>query len=600
MKLPSIQNLKEKALAVIKRFPMAMLTALLITSLGIFSIEANSFLDDESEYIIGRIILSSIFIFPLFASFKLISERKNWPPNKHLASIVGVIILGILFYNFILPTESWQFIDSDGYKIFILNFAAYLFAIYAPFISQKQEQLGIWHYTKTLFVRSALTALSSGILFAGIAISLASIDFLLDINIHEELFADFFIIIAGVLSPLIFFDGVPRKIEALNKEKQLPTRPKTFGQFILIPLVTAYTIILYLYAGKILLTRVWPEGIVSFLIIGFAVSGIATLLILHPFQKLKESKWISIYTKCFYMALVPLTVMLFAAVWIRISDYGITENRYYVVLLGAYLLIISLYFIFSRTKEIKYIPQTLSILLLLSLFGPLSAFNVSANSQTQRLEEILVKHEVLVDGKIIENSHEKPFSDKDLKDIRSIINYLGDNNNYESILPWFEGKIGGDFTYNNKWHKRSLIMESFSEKPLKEGTKHKRFTTSYPTNTKVTGYDQLIEISLWNSDSKKYEVDESSYEVQFIGQSLRIIKDDTDLINIDLSSIIKNLNDNFVDNGKIIPKEFMQAEAENEKLKAKLHISAISGNLNKEEGSFILRELSGKLLLGFE
>lgn len=83
---------------------------------------------------------------------------------------------------------------------------------------------------------------------------------------------------------------------------------------------------------------------------------------------------------------------MFVAIYIRIDAYGITENRYYVSLLGVWLSTISIYFIFSNKKDIRIIPITLIISGLISVYSPIGASQSSKRNQVRRLENAIQEY----------------------------------------------------------------------------------------------------------------------------------------------------------------------------------------------------------------
>jgi len=50
-----------------------------------------------------------------------------------------------------------------------------------------------------------------------------------------------------------------------------------------------------------------------------------------------EESWINRFSRWFYFAEIPLVVVLLLAIGRRVQEYGMTENRYFVVLLGLWL-----------------------------------------------------------------------------------------------------------------------------------------------------------------------------------------------------------------------------------------------------------------------
>ncbi|MBK8672285.1 MAG: DUF4153 domain-containing protein [Bacteroidetes bacterium] len=70
---------------------------------------------------------------------------------------------------------------------------------------------------------------------------------------------------------------------------------RIFAQFILMPLVIIYLVILYLYGGKIIFKVIYQIGWVSNLILTFSVFGILALLLIYPLRNDEKHLWIKSY-----------------------------------------------------------------------------------------------------------------------------------------------------------------------------------------------------------------------------------------------------------------------------------------------------------------
>ena len=132
---------------------------------------------------------------------------------------------------------------------------------------------------------------------------------------------------------------------------------------------------------------------------------------------------------------MPLIALLYTAIWVRVRSYGITEQRYYLILLGAWLGGISLYFIFSRSKNIKAIPISLMLIGLLSLVGPWSVFSVSDGSQLHRLERILEQNGIWQPGQKVMTA--KSVKQKDALQIAGTIEYFVSRDQVMLLQPIF-------------------------------------------------------------------------------------------------------------------------------------------------------------------
>ena len=267
-------------------------------------------------------------------------------------------------------------------------------------------------------------------LFRSLAIhSLFNIDF------DEKIYVHLFITVAVVLNTWFFLAGVPSRIIGLEQVREYPKGLRIFTQYVLLPLVVIYLIILYFYEAKILFTLVWPRGFVSYLIIGFSTLGILALLLVWPLRDDAEHTWIRTFTKRFFLALFPLIILLILAIGRRVMEYGVTENRYFLIILALWLFIVALYFLFSRRKHIKFVPLSLFFAALSSGFGPWNAFEVSSISQHNRLQSIFEKNKMMVNGKATKSK--KGIKKVDEREISSIVNYMIDVHGVESIQDLF-------------------------------------------------------------------------------------------------------------------------------------------------------------------
>jgi hypothetical protein len=450
MKFPSIIHLSEQIKQAVIRFPLAALSAVVGTVLSIYLIEIGDVVDDIAIF---NIVLVSALGLTTFISVQLFNERNKYP--KWLAYILAILFLGVMFFS--LPSPDYLFNTSVPYiRYGVFNAIAHLLVAVVPYLGKGQIN-GFWHYNKTLFLRIVTTLFYSGVIYIGIALALGALVTLFNVEIEGETFAEVFVIIVGVFNTLFFLAGIPTNFEELEKSQSYPKGLKVFTQFILLPLLALYLVILYAYGSKIIILSDWPKGIVSYMVSAVSVLGILALLLIHPLISKGENAWIRIISKYYYFILLPLVALLFIAVGMRVEEYGITINRYLIILLGIWLSIVCVYFI-AKGSSIKFIPVSLVIILLIMSFGPWGVFSVSEKSQLNRLEVILSNSGILIDGKInkemdwpktkeidfydqTEFSNASRLPDSLKNEVRSILDYLDDFHSFESLSKWFQQDI---------------------------------------------------------------------------------------------------------------------------------------------------------------
>lgn len=472
LNLPSIDDLLQQVKRVVTRFPLTLFYVLVGTYLLFGLIDKEAFADDYIKF-----IMVCAVGLPLSLALALYAERKHAHKGIRLVyQIAGFLLL--LTYYFSIGT---YFDESEALQFSIFSITAHLMVAFAPFLV-KNETNGFWQFNEILFVRILTAALYSTILWLGLSGALVAIDNLFDVNVNYKIYMKLWIFLAGIFNTLFFLAGVPDKVENLEQVNTYPKGLKVFTQFILLPLVAVYLSILYVYAFKIIAEWNLPKGWVSWLVIGFSVSGILSLLLIFPIRKNNENKWMILFSNWFFKALIPLLFLLFISIGYRISEYGITENRYYILSLTIWLFIISLFFIIKGFNQIKLIPVSLAIVFIVSTVGPLSARQTGIRSQFQRLVMLLENNSLISNGKLIEIANENTIEKKVKEDIISILRYLDDHKKLKLMQPFVDVSLD------------TLLMDTeysylSSEKGKKVNYEDLKYTNSYSKILKLMGIE---------------------------------------------------------------------------------------------------------------
>ncbi|MCX2478234.1 DUF4153 domain-containing protein [Pedobacter sp. MC2016-15] len=514
MALPSIQNLVQDIKYVIARFPLEIAFAVI----GTIAATQNALLgypDTKVSSWCLRVIFTANLglLFSLSASLYL-ESRNIKGPRLYLIKIIVALLASCLIF-FLNPV----LYSGDYIRFFLLSLAGHLLVSFAAYIHVESIQ-GFWQFNKTIFIRFLTGMLNSGVLYLGLAAALGATKFLFNIDISSKTYTILFIFIAGIFNTTFFLAGIPKDLDSLNNDFSYPKGLKIFTQYVLIPLASIYVVILLAYEAKILIEWNLPKGLVSNLILGYAVFGILAILMIFPIREQDENTWIKTYARSFYFLMLPLIVLLFLAVGARVFRYGITENRYFLIMLAVWLLIITIYSLTSRKQNIKLIPISLCIFTLLSIYGPQSALSVSKYSQTKILTEIFKRNNALQDNKLVKP---KKISDKDGNQAARTLRYIVDNYEYSSLKKYVNidldhiadslentKAIAKSNSYNVryelrnlkvKWLQDYLGLKEFStsdyddyervEKPVALQSYH--LQQNEPNLMDIKGYDYIVE-----------------------------------------------------------------------------------------------------------
>ena len=422
-KFPSLQNVLNATQKTIFRFPLETITIICGTIFAILLIE-DEFKDSTAFLVKG--VLSSSLCLVLFLSVSLFffDSKKN-----NLFRFLTSMALGSLVVAFVFNFKK-EITEVEIQQFLVLNIALHLLVSFAGFLPKKYSQDEFWEFNKQLFLRILTSGLYSAVLYIGLALAITAVENLFNVEITDKIYGYLFVIIAGIFNTIFFLNGVP---DTNNNENLLklsyPNGLKNFTQYVLLPLISLYLVILICYETKILVTLSLPVGWVSYLVLVFAIFGILSFLLVHPIAAEKGNLWMRTFNRWFYYLMVPLLGLLFWAILYRIHLYGFTHERYYVLLLSISLTIVVAYFLIQKQPKIIFIPISLCIAGLLSIVGPQSADSISRNSQLSRFEIYMQKTEKV------------KLSFEQEQDLSSIVDFLEKNYGVETLLPYTKDKL---------------------------------------------------------------------------------------------------------------------------------------------------------------
>lgn len=546
----SLQNLWQGAANTFLRFPLVLLSAFVGTAAAIYQVGLE-YEQREQNLWLTKIILVSVIGLILFFTLELLGRKYKWAqPLRWLSWAGGLVFLAV--YYWLLP----EYLEQRHYqRLFALLLVLHLAASYAMFANRRVEN-AFWQFNKNLFLRILTAVLYSGVLYLGLVVAIVALDQLFSMDIDGEVYGQLWFFMVGVFNTWFFLAGVPTNVAELEQAHTYPKGLKVFTQFVLLPLVTVYLLILYAYLGKIIVQWEWPEGWVSVLVLCFSIAGILSLLLIYPIRNEEGNTWIQTFSKWYFRALFPLIILLGLAIWRRVTEYGITEERYIVLALALWLFLTALYFLFSKAKNIKFIPVTLSIIALVAAFGPVSMFKVSEWSQVSRLRTLLLQEGILVDGKI------KPMAGKvteeSLVEVSAITDYLARHHGFEEIEDWFTSGLneaaevdgsGSWDVWQRQINLRNAVLEQMgleytvnvkTDSELYFGYRLNDYT-AYSQVFAISGYDYAVEAA-FHKDLQKQELKLGATPlVLTLEEDVLFIALEKETLQLDLAPIIKKL-----------------------------------------------------------
>ena len=302
-----------------------------------------------------------------------------------LAGAAAAMIYLVLSRDFDRGSEAW--------RAFMLLASAVLLVFAAPSFTGDagDADLRLRRINSRFVLRAIGIALYGLALFGGLAVAIAAVDNLFELDLNERLYGHVFIWIMVVLVPWVVIGGLDDYVRPLEEQSDLARMIYRLVSYLVPPLVALYFIILCLYVVRIGITGELPKNLVSPMVIAAGLLSALALIIFDPRADTGHGlRWLR-WTPFVFLPLVPLGIWALAA---RVDDYGWTEFRILrvVVLLVLCALAIAAAVRVVRRKPLalRVIPIALGVVLLLGAVGPWSVLSAARRSQQARLRAALV------------------------------------------------------------------------------------------------------------------------------------------------------------------------------------------------------------------
>ncbi len=581
----------------IERFPLTVFCSVVVFILSVYLVENPELKNENLLNELHKMVILLGMSIPLTLALELAREKYLSGKNKWVIRFVNALItlIFIIFYRFyyLSGKNSSSTLDSLE-QLMATGIIFFLCFLLVPVIGKKDEEE---KYFQSVIVDKTVTILFSVVLFLGLIAVFATIDGLSLIKLDSNIYIETWLFVVFVFS-VIFFLSKLKKVDESLENYEIHKIFKFLIYFIVIPLITTYTGILYVYFGKMLITRSWPQGLVSHLILWYTIFSLFIMIMVTPMAK-KDSV-ARVFKKYFPFASLPLLVLSIVSISKRISQYGVTPSRYFVVLLAMWLIFCMVSSIFKARLSVILI--SLIIVVYISVFTPVNNRRITLMSQNKRFEKILVKHGLLKDGKLVK----KPELAKEKKyEVTDVLNYiLGINdrrNDIENLKPF--GKAGGkpykdreefekSLGIDTTWYQYSDFVSIGDSYFVTFGINENVLVSQYNGIEEVKEYDYAItNLESYFTDNNNVKEFFGKYPVKLSQEGIAVydgkIEDNKELIKVNMPEIVDKIiknpeiqqrvnkrKDEIKDS--VVPEKILEFTGENEKVKYKVKVIEIS------------------------
>lgn len=318
--------------------------------------------------------------------------------------------------------------------------------------------LSFLNFTRSLFNAMLLSTVA----FCLFYIILASADYIFAMDIPSDFYTTIAYVVYIVATPVSFVSAYEKK----NPDVLLGKIGETIFSKLSVPALLIYILILYIYFGRIAILWELPKGGIVYMTLSLMISS----MVLGLLKKLSSTTLYGWFFPRLALVQIPILIMFWVAVCYRIGEYGFTEDRVMLVVVGV-AVTLSVFALLLCGENKRYFTVLLIWLALMATGLLLPTKYISVASQKSRMETMARSLGFVDESGNVDLSHsslphftaEQYDTFNELKNVVAFLNHNGESCNLIcdmsesfiedlsenfSVYPDYEGlKIPEGFSY---------------------------------------------------------------------------------------------------------------------------------------------------------
>jgi hypothetical protein len=328
------------------------------------------------------LVLVAAWTGTLLHALGALSAARRWAVT--FAGVLAAVLYARLVPDFDFEADAWRTLLVVGAAVCWLFAMPVLGRGFATPVDRVRVMNG------RFLLRVLGAGLYTAALYAGLALALAAVDNLFELDLEEALYAHVAGWIFCVLAPWIVIGGLDEYVRRIDVESAVAGVIHRMSAFLVPPLLALYYLILYAYAIRIAVTGEIPKNLLSPMVIA---AGVLALLALFLFEPRPDDRTTSRALRFTPPLFVPLAALGVWAITLRVDQYGWTEFRFLrlfvLITLGLLALGATIQLLRRQRFALHIAPLALAMLLLLSAVGPWSVLSLARRNQQARLADAL-------------------------------------------------------------------------------------------------------------------------------------------------------------------------------------------------------------------
>ena len=368
----------------VRRFPLPSAFVTLLTLILIIEVNDNDAIAERTFFTLCYYFSVG---FLLTLTLRLWEEENVKRSTVLVVNVIAHVLLladAIYLYNVFTETGSVELLVAHGSAIFTLFISLFFLSFW-----HEKDNIVSWNFTLQLILNAGICTLIGHVMMAGMSLLLASLHLLFGFDVRSEWYVILECLFGLLLSALLFLGRIPQGAKKHDHEPLDSSFLNAVMRFLFLPLVGLYILVLYIYAGKILLTWELPDGWVSWLVCASMVGCIVIEFGLYPVRKLQDKRADHLIARWLPVVILPLLLLMSVGIVRRLSDYGITVNRLYLLTLNLWFYFVCITLFLTKARRINWITISFTLIFLLTSALPINYISLTRHHMTSSIERIL-------------------------------------------------------------------------------------------------------------------------------------------------------------------------------------------------------------------
>lgn len=366
------------------RFPLTVAFAVVLTVVGIVlnHVPSNA-VGQNVQFFLYWFLITGVM---LSLGLSLLGEERPF----RIPSIAAYVLWAGIW---VLMSRYQDVMNRQPY---VLIFAALLVlavisVIVLPFIGRK-EDMPMWNFSLTIGCTAAVALLVALVLWGGLSLLLLSFEKLFGLNVDSNLYEDLACFSFFLVAPMLVLQGVPSGRDKHNAAPAvMPAFLRGAVRYLFIPLVSLYFITLYCYAVKIIANWTLPDGWVSYLVSASMLLVVLLQLAVRPYMHGQTFGGFAVRLVCVWMPrlMLPLLVLMSVGIVRRVSDYGITVSRAYLIAFNIWCYVACIILWLRNDNRIMWLAVTPVILFIILSVFPVNVSSAVRDSMLRKVRSAM-------------------------------------------------------------------------------------------------------------------------------------------------------------------------------------------------------------------